>query len=85
MADQCCASLARFARWPARCFNFWPSMNESSTHVAIDKLKAVHALTHPARLTRVRSQDGPSPGPSADRGAEALLATLAGEAEDDEV
>lgn len=55
------------------------------THVAIDRLKAVHALTHPARLERTRREDDATPGPGADRGAEALLVALAGEAEDEEV
>ncbi|MBK7000501.1 MAG: site-specific tyrosine recombinase XerC [Rhodoferax sp.] len=32
------------------------------THVAIAKLQAVHALTHPARLERVQSVDGPALG-----------------------
>ncbi len=57
------------------------------THVAIDKLKAVHALTHPAKIerqARAASEDAVSPGPGADRGAEALLAALAGEGDEDE-
>jgi integrase/recombinase XerD len=36
------------------------STTQIYTHVAIDKLKAVHALTHPARLERVKAN--PLPG-----------------------
>lgn len=54
------------------------------THVAIDQLRAVHALTHPARLERLQREDEPSPGPGADRGAEAFLAALAGEVDEDD-
>lgn len=54
------------------------------THVVISQLQAVHAMTHPARLERVRRKDGPTPGPGANDGAGALLEALAGEAEDDE-
>jgi integrase/recombinase XerD len=52
------------------------------THVAIAKLQAVHALTHPARLERVSQADSPSPGPEANDATAALLEALAGE--DDE-
>ena len=60
------------------------------THVAIEKLKAVHALTHPAKLQRLERDpgrgeavDGATPGADASDAAQALLETLAGD-EDDE-
>lgn len=52
------------------------------THVAIEQLKAVHALTHPARLERVKAVDKANPGPEANDAAAALLEALA--QEDDE-
>jgi integrase/recombinase XerD len=55
------------------------STTQIYTHVAIGKLKAVHALTHPARLERSR---GPRGEPvDADRGddAHALLDALQAE------
>ncbi|MEO8024774.1 site-specific tyrosine recombinase XerC [Polaromonas sp.] len=48
------------------------------THVAIDKLKAVHALTHPARLERVPKPDPQAPS---DDAAAILLEALAHENE----
>ena len=57
------------------------------THVAIGKLQAVHALTHPARLERDTGRaevpDGPSPGHDANDAAQALLEALAGEDDED--
>ncbi len=54
------------------------------THVAIDKLKAVHALTHPARLERLKPEDGPSPGPEANDATAGLLEALANERDEEE-
>jgi integrase/recombinase XerD len=57
------------------------------THVAIDKLKAVHTLTHPARLERRPERSGredePSPGPGAIDAAGELLEALAGEVDEE--
>lgn len=53
------------------------------THVAIAKLQAVHALTHPARLERTKSEDSTNPQAVADDAATALLEALAGEGDDD--
>jgi integrase/recombinase XerD len=70
---------------------------EIYTHVAIDKLKAVHALTHPARLERVKAAqpgsqteqegadqplDDPRPQPEAKSAQIAWLADLAAENDD---
>lgn len=56
------------------------------THVAIAKLQAVHALTHPARLERdaepTTAVDCPTPAPGGIDATAALLEVLAGE--DDE-
>ena len=67
------------------------STTQIYTHVAIAKLQAVHALTHPARLERdpgrSKPVDGPSPGPGvneASDAAAALLEALAGEDEEEE-
>jgi integrase/recombinase XerD len=57
---------------------------EIYTHVSIDKLIAVHRATHPSRLQRVKTQDGPSPGPGAIDAASELLEALAGEDDEDE-
>ena len=54
------------------------------THVAIGKLQAVHALTHPARLERVKAVDDPTPGAGAKDAASELLRALAHETEEDE-
>ncbi len=36
------------------------STTEIYTHVSIEKLKEIHAATHPAKLTRVESDQSPS-------------------------
>lgn len=55
------------------------------THVAIAKLKAVHALTHPARLERQGEPEGGlSPGPEANDATAALLEALAHENDEEE-
>lgn len=58
------------------------------TQVALTKLKAVHAATHPARLERAKSDVGSSdeanPSPSAERAPDALLALLAAEGEEEQ-
>ncbi|MEO7885190.1 MAG: site-specific tyrosine recombinase XerC, partial [Polaromonas sp.] len=53
------------------------------THVAIAKLQAVHALTHPARLERVQLASEASPQAQSKDAATALLEALAGEGDDD--
>jgi integrase/recombinase XerD len=64
------------------------STTQIYTHVAIGKLQAVHALTHPARLQRdpgrVKASGTPSGGPDALNAANALLQALAHEAQEDE-
>jgi integrase/recombinase XerD len=72
------------------------STTEIYTHVAIDKLKAVHALTHPAKLERVKAAqptqqtgqegvdqrlDDPVPQPEVKSAQIALLADLAAESD----
>ena len=52
------------------------------THVAIAKLQAVHALTHPARLERANAVDEANPQAASNDAATALLEAL--ESEDDE-
>ena len=59
------------------------STTQIYTHVAIGKLKAVHALTHPARVGRARREDGPTPGAGAIDAASELLEALADEDEED--
>ncbi len=56
------------------------STTQIYTHVAIGKLKAVHALTHPARLQRDSTQ-GESTGTAAIDEQAALLEVLAAEAD----
>jgi integrase/recombinase XerD len=61
------------------------STTQIYTHVAIDKLKAVHALTHPAKIERQqRASDEHDArlGRESDRGAEALLHALASEVDE---
>jgi integrase/recombinase XerD len=60
------------------------STTEIYTHVAIEQLKAVHALTHPARLERARTADGSSPALDANDAAQALLEALAAEDDGDD-
>jgi len=56
---------------------------EIYTHVAIDKLIAVHRQTHPSRLQRRRSaQAEPVRGPSLDEAREALLQAIATEGDE---
>jgi integrase/recombinase XerD len=50
---------------------------EIYTHVAIGKLKAVHALTHPARLERVTAVEVATPELDANDAAATLLEALA--------
>jgi integrase/recombinase XerD len=56
------------------------------THVAIDKLIAVHAATHPSRLQRraqaVQGQSSPLSGPSLDEVRHALLGEMDAESDD---
>ena len=54
------------------------------THVAIGKLKAVHALTHPARLTRHGDAQEPAARVSDAAASDALLAALDKDADDEE-
>lgn len=57
---------------------------EIYTHVSIDKLIEVHRATHPGRLRRAKTQDGPTPGPGAINAASELLEALAGDDDEDE-
>ncbi|MDM5182216.1 site-specific tyrosine recombinase XerC [Massilia sp. DJPM01] len=52
------------------------STTQIYTHVAIGKLKAVHALTHPARLERAGGDGGAAADADADEDAKALLDAL---------
>ena len=56
------------------------STTQIYTHVAIGKLKAIHAATHPARLTR--HADAPAGQPPASA-VQALLTTLAADTDDE--
>lgn len=60
---------------------------EIYTHVSIEKLKAIHEATHPARLERIqgaeRRADGLAPHPAGADAASALLVTLCAEADGD--
>ncbi|MBP7573405.1 MAG: site-specific tyrosine recombinase XerC [Rhodoferax sp.] len=62
------------------------STTQIYTHVAIAKLQAVHALTHPARLERVQraktGDDIPTPAPDVIDATAALLEVLAMEDDD---
>lgn len=61
------------------------STTQIYTHVAIGKLQAVHALTHPARLERMpKPQSDANPQAAANDAATALLEALAGEDEDED-
>jgi len=57
------------------------------THVAIDKLIAVHKATHPSRLERrpklVEGAQSPLSGPSLDEVRETLLSTIAAEGDEE--
>lgn len=61
---------------------------EIYTHVSIEKLSAIHAATHPARLERHQdasaAQDSLAPHPAGADAASALLAALHAEAEADD-
>ena len=54
------------------------------THVSIDKLKAIHEATHPARLGRVSGAAGVAAQPSDENVASALLAALEAESSEEE-
>jgi len=58
------------------------------THVSIEKLKEIHAATHPARLERApiddRRSDEVDPQPRADDTRSALLDALAAESDDED-
>lgn len=60
------------------------STTQIYTHVAIGKLQAVHALTHPARLGRVKAVDEVRPQAQSDDAATALLEALADEDDESE-
>lgn len=55
---------------------------EIYTHVAIDKLIAVHRATHPSRLQRQRDTQNPVSGPSLDEAREALQNAIEAEGDD---
>jgi len=58
------------------------STTQIYTHVAIGKLKAVHALTHPARLTRDGAEQSAKAEFSTGNGVQTLLEALGEEEED---
>ena len=64
------------------------STTQVYTHVSIEKLKEIHAATHPARLARPQRATGASedaePQPPADGARGALLAALEGEVREEE-
>ena len=64
------------------------STTQIYTHVAIGKLQAVHAMSHPARLERdpgpSTAVDSPSPAPEPTDATAALLEALAGESDDED-
>ena len=61
------------------------STTQIYTHVAIGKLKAVHALTHPARLERAGGSAAESVGTDRVGGSDALLDALEAEAQQDQL
>lgn len=55
------------------------------THVSIEKLKEIHAATHPAKLTRTKSEDvDPTRAADTPNQRDAILNALAAEVEDDD-
>jgi integrase/recombinase XerD len=58
------------------------STTQIYTHVAIGRLQAVHALTHPARLERTGGAQTDRAGEALGEDARALLNAIAGESED---
>ena len=60
------------------------STTQIYTQVAIGALKAIHAATHPARLERVRGDQGAQVGGALNANAQALLAAIAADGEDEE-
>ena len=54
------------------------------THVSIDKLRAIHEATHPARLGRVAGVGGVAAQPEDKNAASALLAALEAESSEEE-
>ena len=58
------------------------------THVSIEKLKAIHAATHPARLQRRQEANGAGDRaeaqPTSEDATSALLDALADEGDEDE-
>ncbi len=54
------------------------------THVALTKLKEIHAATHPAKIERIETTRAPANNAEASNEHDALLTALAAEAEDDE-
>ena len=57
---------------------------EIYTHVSIDKLKEIHAATHPARLERARSDDRPQHASTQNEVRRALLEALQAESDDED-
>ena len=60
------------------------STTQIYTHVAIGKLKAVHALTHPARLQRRGDAQGEAAGETVNDAAKTLLDALEAETEEED-
>ncbi|OGB22623.1 MAG: hypothetical protein A3I66_10995 [Burkholderiales bacterium RIFCSPLOWO2_02_FULL_57_36] len=60
------------------------STTQIYTHVAIGKLKAVHALTHPARLERAGSEQSSAAGASMAEAQQALLEAVGAECDEDD-
>jgi integrase/recombinase XerD len=57
---------------------------EIYTHVSIEKLKAIHAATHPARMARLQDADKAQAQVAAPDAATALLAALQAESSEEE-